>query len=54
LPVIIFAWLLAYSVGSVGRLYNKIRTFELWFRRAIAVIFIIVGIYYILRIYVLS
>ena len=54
LPVIIFAWLLAYSVGSVGRLYNKIRSFELWFRRAVAVVFIIVGIYYVLRIYVLS
>jgi cytochrome c-type biogenesis protein len=47
LPVIIFAWLLAYAVGNVGKLYNQIKTFELWFRRVVAVLFILVGIYYI-------
>jgi cytochrome c-type biogenesis protein len=47
LPVIIFAWLLAYALGNVGKLYNQIKTFELWFRRAVAVLFIAVGIYYI-------
>lgn len=48
LPVIVFAWLLAYAVGSVGKLYNHIKTFELWFRRIVSVIFIGVGIYYVL------
>ncbi len=47
LPVIIFAWLLAYAVGNVGKLYNRIKVFELWFRRIVAVLFILVGIYYI-------
>lgn len=47
LPVIIFAWLLAYAVGNVGQLYNRIKVFELWFRRVVAVLFILVGIYYI-------
>ncbi len=47
LPVIIFAWLLAYAVGNVGKLYNRIKTFELWFRRVVAVLFILVGVYYI-------
>jgi threonine/homoserine/homoserine lactone efflux protein len=47
LPVIIFAWLLAYAVGNVGKLYNQIKIFELWFRRVVAVLFIVVGIYYI-------
>jgi len=46
LPVIIFAWLIAYAVGNVGKLYDRIRTFELWFRRVVAVLFIAVGIYY--------
>lgn len=46
LPVIIFAWLLAFAVGNVGKLYNRIKTFELWFRRVISVVFIGVGIYY--------
>ena len=46
LPVILFAWLLAYAVGSVGKLYNRIKIFELWFRRVVAVVFIGVGVYY--------
>jgi len=48
LPVIIFAWLLAYAVGNVGKLYDRIKLFELWFRRIVAVLFILVGIYYIM------
>jgi len=48
LPVILFAWLLAYAVGNVGKLYDRIKLFELWFRRVISVLFILVGIYYIL------
>jgi cytochrome c-type biogenesis protein len=48
LPVIIFAWLLAYAVGNVGKLYIRIRIFEIWFRRVVAVLFIGVGIYYII------
>jgi len=51
IPVIIFAWVLAYTVSGIGGLYNKIKLFERWFRRLIAVVFIIVGIYYIIRIY---
>jgi cytochrome c biogenesis protein CcdA len=51
IPVIIFAWLIAFSVGSIGNIYNKLKTFELWFRRVIAVLFIVVGAYYIITIY---
>jgi len=49
IPVIIFAWILAYTVSGIGAAYNKIRTFEIWFRRVIAVLFILVGIYYVVR-----
>lgn len=48
LPVIVFAWLLAFAVGNVGKLYNRIKTFELWFRRVVGVVFIGVGIYYVI------
>jgi cytochrome c-type biogenesis protein len=51
IPVIIIAWVLAYTVSGIGGIYNKIKVFELWFRKVIAVLFIIVGIYYIFRIY---
>ncbi len=47
IPVIVFAWLIAFSVGSIGSVYNKMKVFELWFRRAVAVLFIVVGLYYI-------
>lgn len=51
IPVIITAWLIAYSVGSIGGFYNRIRSFEFWFRRVVAILFIGVGIYYCLVIY---
>jgi len=47
LPVIIVAYLLAFSISSLGGFYNKIKVFEKWFRRIIAVVFIIVGFYYV-------
>ncbi|MBP7507852.1 MAG: sulfite exporter TauE/SafE family protein [Prolixibacteraceae bacterium] len=51
IPVIIFAWLIAFSVSSIGVFYNKMKAFELWFRRIIAVLFIGAGIYYIVIVY---
>lgn len=48
LPVIIIAYLLAYSMSNVGQFYNKMKSFEVWFRRIISVIFIVVGVYYII------
>jgi cytochrome c-type biogenesis protein len=51
IPVIIIAWLLAYTFSGIGGVYSRIKTFELWFRRVIAIVFIVVGIWYIIRIY---
>lgn len=51
IPVIIFAWLIAYTISGVGKLYHRLKTFEIWFRRVISVVFIAVGIYYISIIY---
>ena len=51
IPVIIFAWLLAYAVGNVGKVYSRLKTFELWFRRVVAVLFIGVGIWYVLSVW---
>ncbi|KKK77564.1 hypothetical protein LCGC14_2852300, partial [marine sediment metagenome] len=47
IPVIIFAWLIAYTISGVGTLYKRIKSFEYWFRKFVAVIFIGIGIYYI-------
>lgn len=48
IPVIIFSWILAFSIGSIGGAYHKMKNFEIWFRRVVAVLFIGVGIYYTL------
>lgn len=47
LPVIIFAYLIAFTVSGVGKLYNGLKTFEIWFRRVVSAVFIIVGLRYI-------
>lgn len=46
LPVIIVAWFLAYSVAGVGKFYNRMRVFQKWFNMAVAILFILVGLYY--------
>ncbi len=46
IPVIIFSWILAFWINAVGGIYNKMKSFEYWFRRVVAVVFLIVGIYY--------
>lgn len=45
IPVLIFAWIISYSLGSVGKIYNRIKTFETWFRRVVALLFVAVGCY---------
>ena len=46
-PVVIIAWLLAYSLAGIGSFYNRLKTFEKWLRYAVAVVFIVVGFYYV-------
>ena len=46
LPVILFSLVLVYSVSKLGQIMNKIQTFEKWMRKAVAIIFIIMGLYY--------
>jgi cytochrome c-type biogenesis protein len=47
LPVVIIAYLIAYTLSGVGSFYNRIKSFEFWIRRIIAVVFIGAGVYYI-------
>jgi cytochrome c biogenesis protein CcdA len=47
LPVIIAAWLIAFTVSGIGNFYNRVKIIEYWFRRLVAVIFIGTGIYFI-------
>ena len=47
LPVIIAAWLIAFTVSGIGNFYNRVKIIEYWFRRLVAVLFIGTGIYFI-------
>ena len=51
LPVILFAWLIAYTISGIGSLYKKIKAFEFWFRKVVALLFIGIGIYYIITVW---
>jgi len=46
LPVVLFAFIIAFSINSVGKAYNKLVKFEFWMRKATGVIFILAGIYF--------
>ena len=48
LPVVVIAWLLAYSVANIGTFFNQIKSFEKWFKRIVAAIFIGAGVYFII------
>jgi cytochrome c biogenesis protein CcdA len=48
LPVIIISLILAYGLAGVGSVFNKIKTFEKWFRKIVGLIFVLTGIYYIM------
>lgn len=52
LLVIIIAYLLAFSVSSIGGFYKKMQTFQKWFNKIVAIIFILVGLYYVYIFYI--
>jgi len=51
IPVILFAWLLAYTISGVGILYKRIKSFEYWFRRLVSILFIGLGLYYLIAVW---
>ena len=46
LPVLVVAWLIAFSIGKVGNFYGKMKTVQKWVSWIAGGIFIAVGIYY--------
>ena len=47
LPVIIFAFIIAFSMNSVGKAYNSLVKFEFWMRKITGTVFILAGIFYV-------
>ncbi len=52
LPVLVIAWILAFCAGQIGVVYGKMQTIQKWLNIAVGVIFITIGIYYCLTIYI--
>lgn len=52
LLVVVIAYLLAFSVSSIGVFYKKMQTFQKWFNKIVAIIFILVGLYYVYIFYI--
>ncbi len=49
LPVLLVAFLLAYSAQSVGKTYNVLAKVEWWARRVSGIVFLAVGVYFSLK-----
>ena len=48
LPVLMFALLIAAGIRNIDRLFKKVALIEYWARKTTGVVFVLVGIYYIL------
>ena len=46
LPVLVVAWILAFSVGRIGAFYGKMQTVQRWLNWIVGGLFIAIGIYY--------
>lgn len=48
IPALIFTWFIAYSASNISKNFNDVKSFEKVFRKIVAVLFIGIGIYYII------
>ena len=51
LPVLIVAWILAFSVQHIGSFYGKVQAVQKWLNRIVGGVFVLIGIYYCIIMY---
>ena len=51
LPVLVVAWILAFSVEKVGEFYGKMQSIQKWLNIIVGALFVIIGIYYCIIMY---
>lgn len=44
--VVLIAWVIAFGISNLGKFYNGVNKFQKWLNLIVAVIFIVLGIYY--------
>lgn len=52
IPVLVVAWILAFSVQQISSFYGTMQKVQKWMNIAVGVIFIIIGIYYCQMMYI--
>ena len=52
LPVLVVAWILAFSAGQIGVVYGKMQVIQKWLNIVVGILFITIGVYYCLTIYI--
>ncbi len=50
-PVLIVAWVLAFSAEQIGKVYGRMQTIQWCLNIAVGILFILVGIYYCITVY---
>lgn len=50
-PVLVVAWVIAFSMNKIGRVYDRLRSVQRWLNLIVGVLFIIIGLYYCYIIY---
>lgn len=51
IPVLVIAWILAFSVQKIGSFYGKMKTVQKWLKIIVGILFMGVGIYYCIMMY---
>ena len=51
LPVLIVAWILAFSVQRIGSFYGRMQSFQKWLNRIVGCVFVGIGVYYCIMMY---
>lgn len=53
LPVVLVAWVLAFSVEKIGTVYGRLQLIQRRLNAIVAVLFVLIGIYYCITIFIL-
>ena len=51
LPVLVIAWILAFSAQHIGVVYGRMQTIQKWMNTVVGLLFIAIGIYYCITIF---
>ena len=51
LPVLIVAWVLAFSAGQIGKVYGQMQTIQQCLNIVVGILFLLIGIYYCITVY---